>query len=208
MESLRQEYCSGLSLPSPGDLPHLGVEPTSLPCREEECLNSLSLNHFVLAAKKAGRGRRLKGLLVARFYHWWDITNPLFTPNSCFLAAWDSTHTLTCTHAYAHAHIHRLSHICVHLFTPHLYTPTPPHAHIQMCTHLHTQVHAHTHTHRGTCVPRCTHTFFKKTSHLSDRQSPFRGSEVKSLGKTRFNLSPHWPCLPLPPPTNKRASAL
>ena len=30
MEFSRQEYWSGLTFPSPGDLPHLGIEPMSL----------------------------------------------------------------------------------------------------------------------------------------------------------------------------------
>ena len=29
MEFSRQEYCSGLPFPSPGDLPNLGIKPTS-----------------------------------------------------------------------------------------------------------------------------------------------------------------------------------
>ena len=30
MEFSRQEYCSGLPFPSPGDLPYPGIKPTSL----------------------------------------------------------------------------------------------------------------------------------------------------------------------------------
>ena len=34
MEFSRQEYCSGLPFPSPGDLPNLGIEPSPLYCRQ------------------------------------------------------------------------------------------------------------------------------------------------------------------------------
>ena len=156
MESLRQEYCSGLSLPSPGDLPHLGVEPTSLPCREEECLNSLSLNHFVLAAKKAGRGRRLKGLLVARLYHWWDSTNPLFTPNSCF-----SLPGIPHTHSHAHMHMHTPTHLCAPVHTTPIHTHTPSCSHTDVHTFTHTSACTHTHTQRHLCTQMYTHLFKK-----------------------------------------------
>ena len=41
MEFSRQEYCIGLPFPSPGDLPHLGIEPTFLesPALEGGLLN-------------------------------------------------------------------------------------------------------------------------------------------------------------------------
>ena len=35
----RQEYWSGLPLPSPGDLPHPGIEPTSPALAGEFCTN-------------------------------------------------------------------------------------------------------------------------------------------------------------------------
>ena len=38
----RQDYCSGLPFPSPGDLPHPGIEPMSLACQ----MDSLPLSHL------------------------------------------------------------------------------------------------------------------------------------------------------------------
>ena len=45
MRFSRQEYCSGLPLPSPGDPPDPGIEPTSLVSPTSH-LNSLPLSHL------------------------------------------------------------------------------------------------------------------------------------------------------------------
>ena len=161
MEFLRQEYCSGLSFSSPGDLPYPEIEPTCPPC--QEWLSSLSLNHFVLAAKKGGRGKRLKGFLMARLCHWWDSTNPLFAPNSCSLTAWHSTHTLTCTHAYAHTCIHRcIPRLCAPVHTPPIHTHTPPCSHTDVHTFAHTSTSARTHTQAPVYPDVHTYLFFLK----------------------------------------------
>ena len=39
MEFFRQEYCSGLPFPSPGDLPDPGIKPRS-PAMQADCLPS------------------------------------------------------------------------------------------------------------------------------------------------------------------------
>ena len=41
MEFSRQEYWSGLSFPSPGDLPNLGIEPRSLPLQADSLPSEL-----------------------------------------------------------------------------------------------------------------------------------------------------------------------
>ena len=131
-----------------------------------------------LAAKKKGGERRLKGILTARFRHWWDSTNPLFAPSPCFLTAWHGhTHTHTHTHtlSLSHMHTYAYAHVCTHAPT---YTrvshtsvctlahPTHAHvhshAHIQRCTHTpaHTNTSACIHTHGHACTHVHTHTFF------------------------------------------------
>ena len=114
-----------------------------------------------IGCKKGRQGKKIERLTCGQVLSLVGQYKSFVYPNSCFLAAWHSTHTLRCTHAYAHTHIHRLSHICMHPCTPLLYTPIPPHAHIQMCTHLHTQVHAHTHT-QAPVYPDAHTPFFKK----------------------------------------------
>ena len=53
----RQEYWSGLPFPSPGDLPHPGIEPRS-PALEADALTSEYLPETLMLEKTEGRRRR------------------------------------------------------------------------------------------------------------------------------------------------------
>ena len=52
MEFSRQEYCSGLPFPSPGDLPDPGIEPRSPELQADSLLSNLSgkphINYTIL----------------------------------------------------------------------------------------------------------------------------------------------------------------
>lgn len=103
---------------------------------------------------------------------------------------------------YTHTHTHtHCTHTCMH--SPHIHMCTAR-AHVHTC--MHTQARVHTHACAHICV--CTHTHMCFRKQASDRQSPARGSKMKSLAKVKFNLSPRRPGAPLPRLTNKRASAL
>ena len=121
----RQEYWSGLPFPTPGDLPHRGIEPNSFPspAQSDGCL---PVCHLGSSVKGRVMVKSVFIVVVVTRRHMQDEATSKY---------------ILYIHTHTHTHTHRVTYI----HTLYIY--------IYIHTHTHTHSYIYTHTH--SCIDVC-----------------------------------------------------